>query len=59
MSKKHSIQFAAEIKALVDAGQIADARASAKVIAKVAQTDNPRFDEARFYAVCNLVSFSE
>jgi len=54
MSKKHFIQFAAEIKALVDAGNLSEARAAAEVVRAVAQRDNPRFDINRFYAACGL-----
>lgn len=55
MSKKHFIALAAEIKAiLTETNNREAALAAAKVVSKVAQTDNPRFDIARFYVACGL-----
>jgi hypothetical protein len=54
MSKKHFIQFAAEIKALVDAGKHLEAAQAARIVASIARQDNPRFDSHRFYTACGL-----
>jgi len=54
MSKKHFVALAAEIKNLVDAGNLSEAHAAADVIATVAIKDNPRFDINRFLAACGL-----
>jgi len=54
MTKKHLIQFAAEIKALMEQKDRDGALAVAFVVSSVAEKNNPVFDRARFYAACGL-----
>jgi hypothetical protein len=54
MSKKHFIQFANQIKPLVDSGHVEEAKAAAYVVIAVASEDNIRFDVRRFLAACGL-----
>ena len=51
MTKKHFIAMSKEISQMSDR---AEARIIAVVVCKVAQTTNPRFDQARFLEACGV-----
>jgi hypothetical protein len=51
MTKKHFIAMAKEIAQMSDRKS---ARVAAEAFAQVAQTVNPRFDQARFLTACGV-----
>ena len=51
MTKKHFIAMAKEISQMSDRSS---ARITAEAFCKVAQTTNPRFDQARFLTACKV-----
>jgi hypothetical protein len=51
MTKKHFIAMAREISQMPDRKS---ARITAEAFCKVAQTTNPRFDQARFLTACGV-----
>jgi hypothetical protein len=51
MSKKHFVAMAKEISLMPNKAQ---ALATAIAFCKVAQTANPRFDQARFLTACGV-----
>jgi hypothetical protein len=51
MTKKHFIAMAREISQMPDRKS---ARTTAEAFCKVAQTTNPRFDQARFLTACKV-----
>jgi hypothetical protein len=55
MTKKHFIEAAKVVTAMRDVGPTAPV-ISATAFVKLFESDNPRFDRARFFDACNLTA---